>query len=75
MQSSGTRERERRAAREGIGILARGVRDGWIPREALEYKEEESRQAFQDGRLLFLRNWPYAGCPSAAGRGAGPARR
>ncbi|WP_328224629.1 MULTISPECIES: ABC transporter substrate-binding protein [unclassified Streptomyces] len=48
------------AAREGIGFLARGARDGWIPKEALEYKEEESRQAFQDGRLLFLRNWPYA---------------
>lgn len=48
------------AAREGIGFLARGARDGWIPKEALEYKEEESRQAFQDGLLLFLRNWPYA---------------
>jgi multiple sugar transport system substrate-binding protein len=36
------------------------VREGWIPREALTYKEEESKQAFQDGRLLFLRNWPYA---------------
>ncbi|MEU6882690.1 ABC transporter substrate-binding protein [Streptomyces sp. NPDC046712] len=48
------------AAREGLGFLARGVRDGWIPKEALTYKEEESRQAFQDGRLLFLRNWPYA---------------
>ncbi len=48
------------AARTGIGLLSRGVRDGWIPREALTYKEEESRQAFQDGRLLFLRNWPYA---------------
>ncbi|MFG2759970.1 ABC transporter substrate-binding protein [Streptomyces wuyuanensis] len=48
------------AARTGLGFLARGVRDGWIPREALTYKEEESRQAFQDGRLLFLRNWPYA---------------
>ncbi|MER6349646.1 ABC transporter substrate-binding protein [Streptomyces sp. NPDC001595] len=48
------------AAREGIGFLARGVREGWIPREALTYKEEESKQAFQDGRLLFLRNWPYA---------------
>ncbi|WP_156724168.1 ABC transporter substrate-binding protein [Streptomyces apocyni] len=48
------------AAREGIGFLARGVRDGWIPEAALTYKEEESRQAFQDGRLLFLRNWPYA---------------
>lgn len=48
------------AAREGIGFLARGVREGWIPRQALTYKEEESKQAFQDGRLLFLRNWPYA---------------
>ncbi|MGW7367245.1 ABC transporter substrate-binding protein [Streptomyces sp. NPDC054841] len=48
------------AARTGVGFLARGVREGWIPKEALTYKEEESRQAFQDGRLLFLRNWPYA---------------
>ncbi|MFF9620986.1 ABC transporter substrate-binding protein [Streptomyces griseosporeus] len=48
------------AAREGLGFLVRGVREGWIPKEALTYKEEESKQAFQDGRLLFLRNWPYA---------------
>lgn len=47
------------AAREGLGFLVRGVREGWIPREALRFKEEESRRAFQDGRLLFLRNWPY----------------
>ncbi|MEU0372753.1 ABC transporter substrate-binding protein [Streptomyces sp. NPDC006283] len=47
------------AARAGLTFLADGVRDGWIPRAALGYKEEESRQAFQDGRLLFLRNWPY----------------
>ncbi|NEE33987.1 ABC transporter substrate-binding protein [Streptomyces sp. SID7982] len=48
------------AARAGIGVLARGVRDGWIPEAALTFKEEESRRAFQDGRLLFARNWPYA---------------
>ncbi|MEU3607826.1 ABC transporter substrate-binding protein [Streptomyces sp. NPDC035033] len=48
------------AAREGVAFLARGVREGWIPHEALSYKEEESRRAFQEGRLLFLRNWPYA---------------
>lgn len=47
------------AAREGLGFLSRGVREGWIPRKALDFKEEESRQAFQDGELLFLRNWPY----------------
>ncbi|MFE9024136.1 ABC transporter substrate-binding protein [Streptomyces sp. NPDC007808] len=67
------------AAREGIGFLARGVREGWIPRQALTYKEEESKRAFQDGRLLFLRNWPYAyvgasakGSPVAGKIGAVP---
>lgn len=45
--------------RKGLEFLAGGIRDGWIPREALRYTEEESRRAFQDGRLLFLRNWPY----------------
>jgi multiple sugar transport system substrate-binding protein len=53
------------AARSGLEFLASGVREGWISEEALGYKEEESRQAFQDGRLLFLRNWPYV--HSAAG--------
>ncbi|MFF9766671.1 ABC transporter substrate-binding protein [Streptomyces sp. NPDC014636] len=48
------------AAREGLGFLARGIREGWIPKRALTYKEEESKQAFLDGGLLFLRNWPYA---------------
>ncbi|MEV7468796.1 ABC transporter substrate-binding protein [Streptomyces kronopolitis] len=48
------------AARRGLSFLLDGVREGWIPRRALSFKEEESRQAFQDGRLLFLRNWPYA---------------
>jgi multiple sugar transport system substrate-binding protein len=57
------------AAREGIGFLADGVRDGWIPKKALTYKEEESKQAFQDGHLLFLRNWPYA-YVGASGKGS-----
>jgi multiple sugar transport system substrate-binding protein len=68
-----------KAAGEGIGFLARGVREGWIPKRALTYKEEESKQAFQDGHLLFLRNWPYAyavasakGSPVAGKIGAVP---
>lgn len=60
------------AAREGIGFLARGVREGWIPKKALTYTEEESRQAFEEGRLLFLRNWPYA-YVSASGKKSGVA--
>ncbi|MFE3639007.1 ABC transporter substrate-binding protein [Streptomyces sp. NPDC059168] len=62
------------AAREGIGFLARGLREGWIPRAALTYKEEESKEAFLAGRLLFLRNWPYA-YAAASARGSRVAGR
>lgn len=48
------------AARKALDFLVQGVREGWIPREALTFKEEEARRAFQDGRYLFMRNWPYA---------------
>jgi multiple sugar transport system substrate-binding protein len=46
-------------AREGIRRLVRGVKDGWIPGAALGHNEEGSRQAFQQGSALFMRNWPY----------------
>ncbi len=47
-------------ARAGVGMLARGVAEGWIPREALGYDESLSLTEFREGRALFLRNWPYA---------------
>ncbi|MFF1882654.1 ABC transporter substrate-binding protein [Pseudarthrobacter sp. NPDC058196] len=47
-------------AKAGLGNLAKAYADGNIPKEAITYKEEDSRQAFQSGKLLFLRNWPYA---------------
>ncbi|MEC5192530.1 MULTISPECIES: ABC transporter substrate-binding protein [unclassified Arthrobacter] len=46
-------------AKAGLENLAKSYADGSIPKEAITFKEEESRQAFQDGKLLFLRNWPY----------------
>lgn len=42
-----------------LTTLREGFDTGYIPKEALTYKEEESRQAFQDGKLIFLQNWPY----------------
>ncbi|MDN6302302.1 MAG: ABC transporter substrate-binding protein [Brachybacterium sp.] len=43
----------------GIQTVRDGFDRGLIPQEALTYKEEESRAAFQDGRLAFQQNWPY----------------
>jgi multiple sugar transport system substrate-binding protein len=46
-------------ALSGLEYLVNGFKTGVIPRAAITYKEEEGRRAFQDGRLLFHRNWPY----------------
>lgn len=46
-------------AREGLQFLVDGFTKGYIPKEAITYQEEESRRAFQQGQLLYLRNWPY----------------
>jgi multiple sugar transport system substrate-binding protein len=43
----------------GLQVLRDGFDKKYIPKEALTYMEEESRQAFQDGKLVFLQNWPY----------------
>jgi multiple sugar transport system substrate-binding protein len=43
----------------GLTSLREGFDKGFIAKEALTYKEEESRQAFQDGTTVFLQNWPY----------------
>ncbi|WP_415853556.1 ABC transporter substrate-binding protein [Sinomonas sp. G460-2] len=46
-------------AKTGLSKLVDAFKNGNIPAEAITYKEEDSRTAFQDGKLLFLRNWPY----------------
>lgn len=47
-------------ARAGVGRLANGVKQGWIPQDALRYVEATSLKEFLEGRALFLRTWPYA---------------
>ena len=42
-----------------LNFLVDGFKSGEIPQEAITYQEEQGRQAFQDGHLVFLRNWPY----------------
>ena len=46
-------------AKKGLDFLVDSVKDGTIPKEAITYQEEDGRQAFQSGKLIFLRNWPY----------------
>jgi multiple sugar transport system substrate-binding protein len=46
-------------AAKGLQALADHYKNGDIPKQAITYQEEQSRAAFQDGKLLFLRNWPY----------------
>ncbi|WP_026556213.1 ABC transporter substrate-binding protein [Arthrobacter sp. 35W] len=46
-------------AKTGLNNLAAAYKDGNIPTEGITYQEEQGRQAFEDGKLLFLRNWPY----------------
>jgi multiple sugar transport system substrate-binding protein len=46
-------------AKAGLGWMVNGFKDGTIPKEAITYKEEEGRRAFQEGKLIFHRQWPY----------------
>jgi multiple sugar transport system substrate-binding protein len=46
-------------AEEGLNNLVDAFKEGNIPAEAITFQEEESRRAFQEGKLLFHRNWPY----------------
>ena len=47
-------------ATTGLDQLVDAVKDGNIPQEGLTFQEEQGRQAFEAGKYLFMRNWPYA---------------
>lgn len=57
-------------AKDGLNFLVNGVKDGLIPQAAVTYQEEPSRRAFQDGELIFLRNWPYVYAKASATDGS-----
>jgi multiple sugar transport system substrate-binding protein len=46
-------------SKAGLSKLVDAFKSGNIPQQAITYQEEQGRQAFENGQLLFLRNWPY----------------
>ncbi len=46
-------------AKAGLNNLVQAYKDGNIPKQGITYQEEQGRQSFESGNLLFLRNWPY----------------
>lgn len=46
-------------AKAGLTNLVKAYKDGNIPKQAVTYQEEQGRQSFEAGKLMFLRNWPY----------------
>ena len=46
-------------AKEGLEFLIDGLEDGYIDPGELTWREDDGRSAFQDGKVIFLRNWPF----------------
>ncbi|KHL04792.1 ABC transporter substrate-binding protein [Sinomonas humi] len=59
VDSSGKADVNTPQAKTGLNNLVQAYKDGNIPQQAITYQEEQGRQAFEAGQLLFLRNWPY----------------
>jgi multiple sugar transport system substrate-binding protein len=46
-------------AQQALAFMQQGLKDGAAPQANLTYMEEDSRNAFQNGKVSILRNWPY----------------
>jgi multiple sugar transport system substrate-binding protein len=57
-------------AKAGLRFLVDGFRKGVIPERGTAMKEEEGRRHFQQGKLLFHRNWAYVYVLASAADGS-----
>jgi multiple sugar transport system substrate-binding protein len=47
-------------AKQVLRFMVEGIKDGAVPKAVLTYQEQETRRAFEAGKVSFQRNWPYA---------------
>ena len=57
--TTASRTWRRPEATKGLQTLTDWFKDGHIPKAAITWQEEQGRQAFQKGQLIFHRNWGY----------------
>ena len=55
-------------AAKGLDFLVNGFKQGYIPKEAIGFKETQSLNAFQAGKLMFMRQLAVRRAPSSTRR-------
>jgi multiple sugar transport system substrate-binding protein len=48
------------AAVRALGAMKQAIDAGQVPKAVLGWQEEQTRFAFQNGKAVLMRNWPYA---------------
>ncbi len=43
-----------------LGAMRQAIEAGQVPKAVLGWQEEQTRFAFQNGKAVLMRNWPYA---------------
>jgi multiple sugar transport system substrate-binding protein len=47
------------AAKAGLNFLVDGFKNGMMPKASVTWEEDDARNDFQKGNLIFMRNWAY----------------